>query len=239
MYSQSQFNFTDIHLPNPLIKPRAIPGSDLIQPLQSEAQSAASVLAIATAAAGSKIQSVAGAAQTAVSKIDAIEALIPRNCSLGIKQFCVGFSNYTKCNDLPLNISDIIPETITSFIGNEIQSLQPLEAIMAKVTPIFIQDSLVFGLGILVVMAAIFLCLIFKLISVATLFLRLGVGLLVILCSVPFVIPTTILYHVQSEINGLGSVVGIEKGDAAGQYMGALVCAGVMMLLTIFMSFIM
>lgn len=86
---------------------------------------------------------------------------------------------------------------------------------MAKVTPMFIQDSLVFGLGLLVAMAAVFVCLIFKLISVATLFLRLGVGLLVILCFVPFVIPTTILYHVQSEIQGLGSVVGIEKGDTA------------------------
>jgi hypothetical protein len=89
------------------------------------------------------------------------------------------------------------------------------------------------------VIAAIFFCLIFKLIFVATLFLRLGVALLVILCFVPFVMPTTILYHVQSEIQGLGSVVGIEKGDAANQYIGALVCAGVMMLLTIFMSFFM
>jgi hypothetical protein len=197
------------------------------------------VLAIATAAAGSKIQSAAGAAETAVSKINAIEALIPRNCSLGIKQFCVGFSDHTKCNNLPLNISDIIPEAITSFIGNEIQSLQALEAIMAKVTPTLIQDCLVFGLGFLAVIAATFVCLIFKLISVATLFLRLGVGLLVILCFVPFVIPTAILYLVQSEIQGLGSVVGIEKGDAADQCMGALVCTGVMMLLTIFMSFFM
>lgn len=138
------------------------------------------MLATATAAAGSRIQSVAGAAKTAVSKIDAIEALIPRNCSLRTKQFCVGFSNNTKCNDLPLNISDIIPETITSFISDDVQSLQPLEAIMAKVTPTFFQDTLFFGLGFLVVMAAIFVCLIFKLISIATVFLRLGVVLLVI-----------------------------------------------------------
>jgi len=197
------------------------------------------VLVTATAAAGSKIQSAAGAAETAVSKIGAIEALIPRNCSLGTKQFCVGFSNHTKCNDLPLNISDIIPETITSFIGDEVQSLQPLEAIMAKVTPMFIQDSLIFGLGFLIFMATIFVCLIFKLIFVATLFLRLGVSLLVILCFIPFIIPTTILYHIQSEIQRLRSVIKIKKGDTANQYMGTLVCAGVMMLLTIFISFIM
>jgi hypothetical protein len=50
---------------------------------------------------------------------------------------------------------------------------------------------------------------------VATLFLRLGVALLVILCFVLFVILTTILYHIQSEVQGLGLVVRIEKGDAA------------------------
>ena len=81
------------------------------------------MLAIATAAASSKIQSIAGTAQIAISKINIIKALILRNYSLGIKQFCVGFSNYMKCNNLLLNISDIIPETITSFISNEIQSL--------------------------------------------------------------------------------------------------------------------
>ena len=63
---------------------------------------------------------------------------------------------------------------------------------MAKVTLMFIQDSLFFGLGFLIFMAATFVCLIFKLISVATLFLRLGVGLLAILCFVPFVIPTNV-----------------------------------------------
>ncbi|KAF4637873.1 hypothetical protein G7Y89_g200 [Cudoniella acicularis] len=97
------FNFTDIHLPNPLIKQRAIPGSDLIQSLQSDA---ASVLTVATAAAGSKIQSAIGAVETAV------EAKIPRNCSLGTRQFCVGFSDHTNCTDLSSDISDIIPEAV-------------------------------------------------------------------------------------------------------------------------------
>ncbi|KAF8862719.1 hypothetical protein BDZ45DRAFT_739032 [Acephala macrosclerotiorum] len=227
------FNFTNIHLPNPLIKPRSLPGSNLIPALQSEAQSAASVLATATAAAGSKIQSAAGAAETAV------EALIPRNCSLGTKQFCVGFSNHTNCNDLPLNVSDIIPEAIISFIGDEAQSLQPLEGIMAKVAPTIIQGSFVFGLGFLAIMATMFVIVIFSLLSVAAFFLRLGICLLAVLCFVPFIIPTAILYHVQSEIQGFGSIVGIEKGYVTGQCMGALVCAGVMMLLTIFMSIFM
>jgi hypothetical protein len=81
------------------------------------------VLAIATAAVNSKIQSVASAAKTAVSKINTIKVLIPRNCLLRIKQFCVGFSNYIKYNDWLLNISDIILEIIISFIGDKVQSL--------------------------------------------------------------------------------------------------------------------
>jgi hypothetical protein len=228
---QLQFNFTNIHLPNPSIKPRAI--TDLTQPFQSEAQSAASALTAALPAAASKVQSGIGAA---ASDINTIEGLIPRNCSLGTKQFCVGFLHNTTCNDLPLNISDIIPEAVTSFIGDKVQSLQPLEGIMAKVTPTVAQGCFVFGLGFLAVKAVIFLSIISRLISVTNFLLRLGVCLLAVLCFVPFVIPTAILHLVQSEIQGLGSIVGIEKGDVTGQCMGALVCAALMMLLTIFMS---
>ena len=107
---------------------------------------------------------------------------------------------------------------------------------MAKVAPSIIQGSFVLGLGFLAVMVAIFLITIFRLLSIATFFLRLGVCLLAVLCFVPFVIPTAILYQVQSDIQGLGSIVGIKKGDVASKCTGVVFCAGVMMLLTIFMS---
>jgi hypothetical protein len=79
------------------------------------------VLATAITAASNKIQSAASAAKTAVFKINTIKALIPRNCLLRIKQFCVSFSNNTKYNDLLLNISNIISEAIKSFIGDKVQ----------------------------------------------------------------------------------------------------------------------
>lgn len=78
------------------------------------------MLAIATTTTSSKIQNATSATKIAISKIDIIKALILRNCLLKIKQFCISFSNYTKCNNLLLNISNIIPETITSFISNKI-----------------------------------------------------------------------------------------------------------------------
>jgi hypothetical protein len=133
-----------------------------------------------------------------------------------------------------LNITDIIPEAVRSFIGDEVvQSLQPLEGIMAKVTPAIIQKPFFFGLGFLAVMAAMFVYLI---ISTASFFLRLGICLLAVLCFVTFVIPTAILHRAQSEIQVFDSTIGIEKGDVTGQCMGIVACTGVMMLLTIFMS---
>lgn len=88
-------------------------------------------------------------------------------------------------------------------------------------------------------MAVMFFILVLKLFSIIGFFLRLGVCLLAVLCFVPFIIPTAILYPVQSEIQSFGSHIEVKKGDAASKCMGALVCAGVMMLLTIFMSIFM
>ncbi|KAH8653984.1 hypothetical protein BGZ60DRAFT_419110 [Tricladium varicosporioides] len=107
---------------------------------------------------------------------------------------------------------------------------------MAKVMPTVIQGCFVFGLGFLALTGVMFLSIFFRIISVVNFFLRLGVCLLAVLCLVPFVIPTAILYLVQSEIQSLGSTIGIEKGDVTSQCIGALVCAAVVMLLTIFMS---
>ena len=48
---------------------------------------------IATAAAGSKVERVVGAVETSASEINAVKALIPRNCSLRTNQVCVGLSD--------------------------------------------------------------------------------------------------------------------------------------------------
>jgi hypothetical protein len=202
--------------------------------LQSEAQSAASVLTVAIPAATSKIQSTAGTTETAGSDIDAIKALIPRNCSLGTKQFCVGFSTHTKCNDLPLNISDIIPEDIVNFVGDEIQALQSLEGLMAIVTPMNIQHLLILGLGLILVMAVLFGFLISGLLAFVKFFLRLGFCLVFgLLCFVSFLVPTVTLYHVQSKIQDLGSSIEVEKGNVANLCVGALCCAAFMVLAVI------
>jgi len=107
---------------------------------------------------------------------------------------------------------------------------------MAKVTPAIIQSFFLFGLGFLAVMAAMF---VYLTLSTTAFFLRLGVCLLAVLCFAPFIIPTTILHRAQSEIQGFDSIIGIEKGDVTSLCMGTVACAGVMILLTIFMSIFM
>jgi hypothetical protein len=229
--TQFNFNLTGIHLPDPLIKSRTIPARGLLQSFQSEAQSATSLLNTAISGVSSE---AAGAVATAVSDITAIEAMIPRNCSLGTKQFCVGFENNTKCNDLPLNISNIVPEAVTKFVGNEIQSLQPLEGILAKVTPANIY--LIVGLIFILVIILIFTCLFFELISFGALLLKLGACLMSVLCLGLFLFLYLIIRHVQSKVQDFKSVVGIVEGPVGHLTMGALICAGVMMLLTIGIS---
>jgi hypothetical protein len=55
-----------------------------------------------------------------------------------------------------------------------------------------------------------------------------GICLLAILCCIPFAIPLAILSYVESEIRNSGPIVNIEKGDATGLSIGALVCAIIM-----------
>jgi hypothetical protein len=121
-----QFNLTDIYLLNPLVRPRTILLRGHLQLFQSEAQSAANLLNTAISAASSKVQGAAGAVITAISditNITAINAIILRNCSLGTKQFCIGFDTNTTCYDLLLNISNIVPEAVMKFVSDEVKSL--------------------------------------------------------------------------------------------------------------------
>jgi hypothetical protein len=239
-------NFTNIHLPNSVIKPRAIP--DFTQPFQSEVQSAASALTAALPAAASKVQSGIGAAASkvqsgigaAASDINTIEARIPRNCSFGTKKFCVGSLYNTTCYNFPFNISDIIPEGIpedvTSFISDKAQFLKPLEGILSEVIIMTIRGSLYFGLGYLALITALFFYFILKVLSVATLCIRLLICFSTIFFFSIFSIATGILYHLQSKIQELESIFTVKKGDMNSYYTVLFICTGVMMLLTFIMS---
>jgi hypothetical protein len=140
---------------------------------------------------------------------------------------------------LPLNITDIIPEAITqfsidiqNFIAGQVQPLQYLEGVTAKVTSANIKGSVVFSVGFFAILAmTLFFCLRIMRIVINNL-MKAGICLLAILYCIPFAIPPAILSHVESKIQESGPTVSIEKGDAARLLIGALFCAIVMMLLT-------
>lgn len=212
----------------------------IIPPLSSAASIAAPIISSVTSQAKSATSAAGAVAATVIPDTNAIEKLIPKNCSLGTKQFCVGFNNRIECNDLPLNVSNVLPETLTSFIGDQVQGLRPLEGILAKFTSRFVQDWVISGLVLNLVMAVVFVCSITglpcrlflqQLSSQLTLALRFTVGLV---CVISFFVPTMILNILCSRSQGLQSNIQAEKGDVSGYYVGALFCVIAMMVLTAF-----
>jgi hypothetical protein len=53
-----------------------------------------------------------------------------------------------------------------------------------------------------------------------------------LICFIPFLIPTVILYILQSKTQNLPSSIEVEKGEVSGYCLGAFCCTVVMMLLT-------
>ncbi|KAI9763673.1 MAG: hypothetical protein M1839_006321 [Geoglossum umbratile] len=128
------FNFANIQLPNnPFLMPRDFPGGDILQPLQTKAQSAADVATTVIPGTVSRVESAAKAAATTIPGADAIKELIPRNFSLGTKQFYIRFNNCTECKNLPLKISNVIPEAAAKILGDQVKELH-LEQISTEVT---------------------------------------------------------------------------------------------------------
>ena len=58
---------------------------------------------------------------TAISK--AIKELIPKNCLLGTKQFCVGFTHNIIYDDLLLTLFNIVLEKVKSFLRDQLNDL--------------------------------------------------------------------------------------------------------------------
>jgi hypothetical protein len=190
-----RFNLSDIQLPGPFVEPRTIPTSGHLQPFQS----IASIFSTAVSAAPSKAQGAESAAATAVSGINitAIEEKLPRNCSLGTKQFCIGFENEMRCDNLPLNISNIVPEDIRKFVSAEVKSLRPLESILAKATPANIQGSLIVGLILIFSIILAFVGLFFELVSVRLLkLLKFGVCFVSVISFALFLITYIIIHYI-------------------------------------------
>lgn len=88
--------------------------SSIASKIESVANAATSIVLSAI----SKVESAMKAAATAILNVNAIKALILRNCLLSTKQFCVGFSDCTECKNLLLKVSSIILEALAKIASD-------------------------------------------------------------------------------------------------------------------------
>jgi hypothetical protein len=81
---------------------------------------------------------VAGEAQSAVSgAITSVEtsvrSIMPKNCSLGIKYYCISFTDRIECGSLPLNVSNALSNSVIAI--KQLGSIKDLDQALAVVTP--------------------------------------------------------------------------------------------------------
>ena len=111
-----QFNFTNTNIQDVLLPmspdSATIPGDSAVQSLTNQAQTAVSAAATAASTLASGGQSAVSSAANSVKTM--VDALLPKNCSLGIKYFCV---DHVGCKDLPLNVSNALPPTVNQLIN--------------------------------------------------------------------------------------------------------------------------
>lgn len=198
-----------------------IAGPGVVTGIQSAANSAATVVPGAV----SKVQSAAGAAATSIS--GAIGSIIPRNCSIGTGKFCIGIAEGLTCDNLPLNLSQILPSDIVESLGN-VDGTQALDEALQKVTTPYIRDCLIVGLLLMFVLTCLFIMSMYgwfsPLAGKTTLGIALSILVGLVFC-VPFIIPVVILHVLQSVLGHLPSWIEVRMGDVNTLCLGALCCS--------------
>jgi hypothetical protein len=98
---------------------------------------------------------------------------------------------------------------------------------------------LLLGLGLILVIAVLFVFLISRLLAFVKKILRLGFCLVFgLLCFTAFLIPTIILYYVQLKIQDLGFIIKVKKGNVANLCVRALCCTAFIVLAVIMLVFL-
>jgi hypothetical protein len=111
-----------------------------VQSLQSDAPS------VTTAAL-----SVISEAQTVVSSaITTIQTdlgfVIPKNCTLGTRYFCLGYVNNVTCSGLPLNVSDLLSRALPASISHQPSNLESLDQMLKLISSGAIEGPFILGI---------------------------------------------------------------------------------------------
>ena len=155
----SQFDFTSLSLRG-YTPPGLGVGSGIVSSLQGGASTITSAASIAT----SEALSIASEAQTIVSSaITAIESdlssVVPRNCSLGTRYFCLGYVSNVACSELPLNFSGLLSGAVSALSSSQLSSLasslEPVEQKLEYVSAGLIEAPFVLGLILMGMLIAV------------------------------------------------------------------------------------
>ncbi|KAJ6196458.1 hypothetical protein J3E72DRAFT_396355 [Bipolaris maydis] len=237
-----KFNFTDALadvLPSPT---HALHDRDLLEDLQNGAKSALN-------AAATKVIDVASQAESAISSATAtlksIEEIVPQNCSLGTKRFCIGYKQNINCSNLPLNFSSLLLEGVQKLPGpvqdamrDRAEDLSQLVKSSTRFPALSVLDTLISGLVLMSIVMALSLSLALRRPQVVTrVFDRLkamprALTLLALgfICYSPLVLLGFILNTILKTASGLLMWIGVEKGGVCGLGFAALACALVLVL---------
>ena len=131
-----------LQLDLPALSRRTLPGlGGIAKSLHSEVPSFTS----AAVGLASQAQSVASSAVAAIHSD--LSSVIPKNCSVGTRSFCVGFATSVNCSTLPLNISRLVAHAIPAINIPGLESdLASIDQKLKYVTPELIEGPLILGI---------------------------------------------------------------------------------------------
>jgi hypothetical protein len=166
----------------------------------------------------SKVQSAAEAIATTVP--DAVQTILPKNCSLGTSYFCIGSGNDVSCSRLPLNLADVIPDQFAGTLeGGKVASF---DAALSKISAslngtCFIGGIILFFIHILAILLWIY---------GPKPKMKLVIPALGLFCMVPFLVEGIVLSILWTKTAHLPPWIRAQPGNVYGLCWGSFSCAG-------------
>lgn len=212
-------------------------------PVASQAVNAAKSITSEVPELVTKVQSAASAAATSLE--GSIKEIIPRNLSLGTRQLCIGFFDSIDCKGLPLNLSDVLPDSVEdlpspfkTIVQDSVDSLQPIATALTNIT--YIRVSLIVGLVLVCLFAILFIAsTLGKILCIVGIVFELGLRskiivhtVLGLICCVPVAAATAILILFREKVNALPSWIQVEHGEVGSICIGALSFAAALTITT-------
>ncbi|CZR52100.1 uncharacterized protein PAC_01977 [Phialocephala subalpina] len=218
--------------------PNDIPG--VVTIAASQAQSVKSVAATAASSVAGQAQSAVSSAITAVES--AVSSTIPKNCSLGVRYFCVGFTDHIDYKKLPINLVNIISSSVPAI--GQLSTLASLDRALAVVNSRSITSCLALGLCSAVfsiVPDIICICFLLAHQSESHSFDRVqwiaphARRLCSVICCMSLTVLTIILYGILSKSKSmdLPKEITVKAGEASTQVLAAFTSAIFMGIFTI------